>query len=204
MSLALIGRKIGTTMKFSENGRKIVELTAVLVSPNIVSQVKSKKKEGYDSIQIVSEECKENSLNRPQLNHLKKRGISAHRLIKEVRGSYDYIVGDKIDLTVFSKNEKINVTGTSKGKGFAGVIKRYNHSRGPMAHGSGYHRGVGSMGSIASNKVPKGKKLPGRMGSEKSTVRNIVVHEIISDKNIVLIRGSVPGPVNGILVLSKI
>lgn len=204
MGLALIGRKIGTTMKFSENGRKMIELTAILVLPNIVSQVKSKEKDGYDSLQLVSEECKDNSLNRPQLYHLKKRGISPHRLIKEVRGFYPYFPGDKIDFTIFSENEKINITGKSKGKGFAGVIKRYNHSRGPMAHGSGYHRGVGSMGSIASNKVPKGKKLPGRMGFEKSTVKNLVIQEIISEKNIILIRGSVPGPVNGVLVLSKI
>ncbi|HXN54395.1 MAG TPA: 50S ribosomal protein L3 [Mycoplasmatales bacterium] len=206
MNLALIGRKVGSTIDFHENGRKIIELTVISISPNIISQIKRKEREGYNSLQLASEDCKELSLNKSQILHLKKNGISPKKIIREVKISSDvinnYSIGDILDLmTIFSENDKVKVTGKSKGKGFSGVIKRHHHSRGPMAHGSGYHRGVGSMGSINSNKVPKGKKLPGRMGCARSTVRNITIHKI--DKNLITVRGSIPGPVNGIVLINK-
>jgi len=203
MALALMGKKIGMTQIFSPSGENMLPVTVVLVTPNVVSSVKNEQKDGYKSLQLAFEDCKEKSLNKSEIQHLAKNNISAKRYLREVRDVDGYSVGDIIDLSIFSEGEKVKVTGTSKGKGFAGVIKKYHFSRGPMGHGSGYHRGVGSMGSIAANRVFKGKKLPGRMGNEQRTVRNLSIYKILQDKNIILIKGCVPGPKDGLLMIKK-
>jgi large subunit ribosomal protein L3 len=203
MALALMGKKIGMTQIFSPNGEILLPVTVVLVTPNVVSSIKKEEKDGYNALQLAFEDCKEKSLNNSEIQHLAKNNISAKRYLREVRDVDGYSVGDIIDLSIFSEGEKVKVTGTSKGKGFAGVIKKYHFSRGPMGHGSGYHRGVGSMGSIAANRVFKGKKLPGRMGNEQRTVRNLSIYKILQDKNIILIKGCVPGPKDGLLMIKK-
>lgn len=203
MGSALMGKKIGMTSLFSLKGEYLVPVTVVLVTPNFVSLVKDETKNGFKKVQLAFEDCKVKNLNRSQVFHLSKNSISPKRYLREIKCSEKYSVGDKIDLNIFKEGEKVKITGTSKGKGFAGVIKRHHHSRGPMAHGSGYHRGVGSMGSIAANRVFKGKKLPGRMGNQKSTVINLEVYKILPEKNVILIKGSVPGPKNSLLIIKK-
>ncbi|WNE41771.1 MAG: 50S ribosomal protein L3 [Mycoplasmataceae bacterium] len=203
MALALMGKKIGMTQIFSPNGEFLLPVTVVLVTPNIVSSIKNEEKDGYKALQLAFEDCKEKSLNKSEIQHLAKNNISAKRYLREIRNMEGYSVGDIVDSSIFNEGDKVKVTGTSKGKGFAGVIKRYHFSRGPMGHGSGYHRGVGSMGSIAANRVFKGKKLPGRMGNEQRTVGNLTIYKILQDKNIILIKGCVPGPKDGLLIIKK-
>jgi len=203
MALALMGKKIGMTQIFSPNGEFLLPVTVVLVTPNIVSSIKNEEKDGYKALQLAFEDCKEKSLNKSEIQHLAKNNISAKRYLREIRNMDGYSVGDIVDSSIFNEGDKVKVTGTSKGKGFAGVIKRYHFSRGPMGHGSGYHRGVGSMGSIAANRVFKGKKLPGRMGNEQRTVGNLTIYKILQDKNIILIKGCVPGPKDGLLIIKK-
>jgi large subunit ribosomal protein L3 len=203
MTLALMGKKIGMTQIFSGSGDTFLPVTVILVTPNTVSAVMSEEKNGYQALQLAFEDCKDKSLNKSKKDYLAKNGISSKRYLKEMRNASGYFVGDILDLSIFEEGEKIKITGTSKGKGFSGVIKRHNQSTGPMAHGSGYHRGVGSMGSISANRVFKGKKLPGRMGNEKRTVLNLSIYKIIRDKNLILIKGCVPGPKGGLLILRK-
>lgn len=203
MALALMGKKIGMTQIFSASGDSLLPVTVVLVTPNTVSRVINQEKNGYQALQLAFEDCKEKSLNNSELVYLAQNGISAKRHLKEMRDATGYVAGDVLDVSIFTEGEKIKVTGTSKGKGFAGVIKKYHQATGPMAHGSGYHRGVGSMGSITANRVFKGKHLPGRMGNEQRTVLNLSIHKIIPEKNIILIKGCVPGPKDGLLILRK-
>lgn len=203
MALALMGKKIGMTQVFSPNGENLIPVTVISVTPNVVSCVKDEKKDGYKALQLAFEDCKAKSLTNPEIIHLAKNNISPKRYLREAKGAEGYSVGDVIDLSIFNEGEKVKVTGTSKGKGFAGVIKRFHQSRGPMGHGSGYHRGVGSMGPINGNKVPKGKKLPGRMGNDQRTIRNLTIYKIILDENILLIKGCVPGPKDGLLIIKK-
>ncbi len=203
MTLALMGRKIGMTHIFSQNGEVMFPVTVILATPNTVSAVLNKENNGYDALQIAFEDCKEGNLSRAELGHLAKSGIGPKRFICEFRTTSSYLVGENINLGIFQEGDKVKVTGTSKGKGFTGVIKRYHQSRGPMAHGSGYHRGVGSMGSIAPNRVFKGKKLPGRAGNQQRTVLGLSVHKVICDKNLILIKGCVPGHNSGLVLISK-
>jgi large subunit ribosomal protein L3 len=199
----------------SQNGI-YVPVTAVLVSPNTIVRVKAQKKNDCITIfvQLAFEECQTKSLNKPQLGHLKKKNISPHRYLREIRIEVQgettaqetmsqFAVGSQLDVSLFNEKDKIKVTGFSRGKGTTGVTKRYNKSRGPMSHGSGYHRGVGSLSSGRDlNRVLKGKKMPGRKGNEKVTLKNIVVEKIDAERKIIFLRGGIPGPRQGLLNLT--
>jgi large subunit ribosomal protein L3 len=164
----------------------------------VVTQKKDMDNDGYEAIQIGFEDKKEKNSSKPELGHAKKAGTVAKRYVKEIRGISlaDYEVGQELKADVFSEGEWVDVTGISKGKGFQGVIKRHGQSRGPMAHGSRYHRRPGSMGSIQANRVPKGKNLPGQMGGETVTIQNLQVVRVDAERNVLLIKGSIPGPRN--------
>ena len=191
----ILGRKIGMTQVFATNG-KLVPVTVVEVEPNIVSQIKTVEKDGYNAVQLAAVEKKEKHSNKPEMGHLKKANTTPKRFLKELRGVdvSAYSLGQEIKADVFSVGEVVDVTGTSKGKGTQGVIKRWNQSRGPMTHGSQYHRGVGSLGTLRPMRVLPGKKMAGRMGGEQVTVQNLEIVSIDLENNVILIKGNVPGP----------
>ena len=191
----ILGRKIGMTQVFGKNG-KLVPVTVVEVEPNVVSQIKTKANEGYDAIQLAAVSKKETRSNKPEMGHLKKANTTPKRFLKELRGVdvSAYSLGQEIKADIFSAGEVVDVTGTSKGKGTQGVIKRWNQSRGPMSHGSQYHRGVGSLGTLRPMRVLPGKKMAGRMGGEQVTVQNLEIVAIDLENNVILIKGNVPGP----------
>ena len=191
----ILGRKIGMTQVFAKNG-KLVPVTVIEVEPNIVSQIKTKENDGYDAIQLAAVEKKETRSNKPEMGHLKKANTTPKRFLRELRGVdvSAYSLGQEIKADVFSVGEVVDVTGTSKGKGTQGVIKRWNQSRGPMSHGSQYHRGVGSLGTLRPMRVLPGKKMAGRMGGEQVTVQNLEIVSIDLENNVILIKGNVPGP----------
>ena len=197
----IIGRKIGMTQIFDEKG-KVIPVTVIEAGPCIVAQVKSVETDGYNAIQLGFGDIKESKLNKPQKGHFAKAKLALKKHLREFRvDSLEGInVGDEIKVDTFAIGDKIDVQGTSKGKGFQGVIKRHGQSRGPMGHGSMYHRRPGSMGSTSTpGRVFKGKKLPGHMGVEKVTVQNLEVVKVDLDKNALLIKGSVPGNKGSIL-----
>ena len=198
----ILGRKIGMTQVFSKEG-KLIPVTVVEVEPNVVSQIKTIETDGYEAVQLAVVNAKEKNTNKPKMGHLKKAGVEPKRFLKEIRGVNvsDYSLGQKIDASVFAEGEMVDVQGISKGKGFQGVIKRYNQTRGPMGHGSQYHRGVGSMGTLLPMHVLKGKKLPGHMGHELVTVQNLEVIKIDLENNLILIKGNVPGPKKSLVVI---
>jgi large subunit ribosomal protein L3 len=184
---------------------KLVGVTPIEIKDNIISQVKTETKEGYNACQIAFGECKEKNLNRPQLGHLKKSQLSPYKYLREIYDMTGFEVGSVINCSLFQEGEKIKITGTSKGKGTAGVIKKYHFSRGRMSHGGGYpHRLIGSMGGGRGTNqgIPKGKKMPGRMGHEKVTQQS-VIEKIDLEKQIIYIRGGVPGPKKGLIILRK-
>ena len=201
----ILGRKKGMTEVFTTDG-KLIPVTVIEVEDNVVSQVKTKENDGYEAIQLATVEKKESRSNKPETGHLKKANTTPKRFLKEIRGVSvsDYALGDVLKADVFAAGEMVDVTGTSKGKGFQGVIKRHNQSRGPMSHGSQYHRGVGSMGSTSTpGRVFKGKKLPGHMGRVTITIQNLDVVKVDLDKNVILVKGSVPGPKGAILKIKS-
>ena len=191
----ILGRKIGMTQVFAKNG-KLVPVTVIEVEPNIVSQIKTKANDGYDAIQLAAVTKKETRSNKPEIGHLKKANTTPKRFLRELRGVdvSNYSLGQEIKADIFTEGEMVDVTGTSKGKGFQGVIKRHNQSRGPMGHGSQYHRGVGSLGTMLPMRVIPGKKMPGHMGAEQVTVQNLEVIQVDLENNCLLIKGNVPGP----------
>ena len=198
----ILGRKIGMTQVFSKSG-KLIPVTVIEVEPNVVTQIKTVDNDGYEAIQIASITAKEKNTNKAKMGHLKKAGCEPKRFLKEIRGVNinDYTLGQTIDASIFKEGEMVDVSGTSQGKGFQGVIKRYNQTRGPMGHGSQYHRGVGSMGTLLPMHVLKGKKLPGHMGHVLTTVQNLEVVKIDLENNIILIKGNVPGPKKSMVVI---
>ena len=198
----ILGRKIGMTSVFNKKG-KLIPVTVIEVTPNVVSQVKTKETDGYDAIQLAFGDKREKLANKPETGHLKKANTTPKRFLKELRGvlATDYSLGQEIKADIFTEGEMVDVTGTSKGKGTQGVIKRYNQTRGPMGHGSQYHRGVGSLGTMLPMRVLPGKKMPGRMGNEKVTVQNLEVISIDLENNVILIKGNVPGPKNSLVVI---
>jgi large subunit ribosomal protein L3 len=198
----ILGKKVGMTQLFREDGTAVT-VTVVEAGPCVVLQKKDETTDGYEAIQLGFKEKKEHRSNKPELGHAKKANAKAQSFIKEIRGMNpaEYELGTVVKADLFSEGELVDVTGTSKGKGFAGAIKRHNQSRGPMSHGSHYHRGPGSMGAIAPNRVFKGQTLPGRMGSERITTQNLQVVRVDSEKNLLLIKGNVPGPRNSYLVI---
>ena len=165
----------------------------------------TKENDGYDAIQLAAVEKKETRSNKPEMGHLKKANTTPKRFLKELRGVdvSAYSLGQEIKADIFSAGEVVDVTGTSKGKGTQGVIKRWNQSRGPMSHGSQYHRGVGSLGTLRPMRVLPGKKMAGRMGGEQVTVQNLEVVKIDLEKNVILIKGSVPGANKSFVVISN-
>ena len=201
MKKGLIGKKIGMTQIFNEEG-KVIPVTVIEAGPCVVSQVKTEETDGYNSIQLGFGAIKESKVNKPERGHFTKANIAPARYLREFRvdSIEDVKVGDELKADIFMAGDKIDIQGTSKGKGFQGVIKRHGQHRGPMGHGSMYHRRPGSMGSTSTpGRVFKGKKLPGHMGRVTVTIQNLDVVKVDMDKNVLLIKGSVPGPKGAIL-----
>lgn len=205
----ILGRKIGMTQVFATNG-KLVPVTVIEVEPNVVSQIKTKANDGYDAIQLAAVEKKTKKGNfsrgnKPETGHLKKANTTPKRFLRELRGVNvsEYSLGQVIKADIFSAGEMVDVTGTSKGKGTQGVIKRWNQSRGPMSHGSQYHRGVGSLGTMLPMRVLPGKKMPGHMGVEQVTVQNLEVIQIDLENNVILVKGNVPGPKKSLVLIKS-
>lgn len=203
MKKAILGRKLGMTQIFSEDG-KLIPVTVVEAGPCSVVQIKTVEKEGYDAIQVGFENIREKLVNKPKQGHFSKAGVSFKRFVREFRldDISEYALGQEIKADIFSAGEKIDVSGISKGKGFQGAIKRWNQHRGPMSHGSKFHRAPGSMGASSDpSRTFKNKKLPGHMGNVKSTVINLEVARVIPEKNLILIKGGIPGPNKGYVVI---
>jgi len=198
----ILGRKIGMTQVFARNG-KLTPVTVIEVEPNVVSQIKTVATDGYDAIQLAAVEKREKLANKPEMGHLKKANTTPKRFLKEIRGVdvSNYSLGQEIKADIFAEGEMVDVTGTSKGKGFQGVIKRHNQSRGPMGHGSQYHRGVGSMGTLLPMRVLPGKKMPGHMGVEQVTIQNLEIVQIDLENNVILVKGNVPGPKKSLVLI---
>ena len=200
----ILGRKIGMTSVFAKDG-KLIPVTVIEVEPNIVSQIKTKEKDGYEAIQLAAFDKREKLANKPEQGHLKKANTTPKRFLREIRGVdvTNYSLGSEVKADIFAEGEMVDVTGTSKGKGFQGVIKRWNQSRGPMGHGSQYHRGVGSLGTLLPMRVIPGKKMPGHMGSEQVTIQNLEVVQVDLENNVILIKGNVPGPKNSLVLIKS-
>lgn len=200
----ILGRKLGMTQVFDKSG-KLVPVTVVEVEPNVVTQIKTNDKEGYDAIQLASVTIKEKHATKSNICHTKKANTTPKRFLKEIRGVnvLDYTLGQVIDASLFEAGEMVDVMGISKGKGYQGVIKKNNQSRGPMAHGSKYHRGVGSLGTMLPKRVLKGKALPSHMGDEKTTIQNLEIIKIDMEEGCILIKGSVPGANNSLVVVTS-
>ena len=194
MKKAILGKKVGMTQIFDENGRAI-PVTVVEAGPCTVVQVKTKDADGYEAVQLGFGEVKENKVIRPMKGHFTKANVAPKKHLREFRLEEITVnVGDEVKADIFAAGETVDITGTSKGKGFQGVIKRHGQSRGPMGHGSMYHRRPGSMGPTSTpGRVFKGKKLPGHMGVETVTIQNLEVVRVDLDKNAILVKGSIPG-----------
>lgn len=194
MTKGILGRKIGMTQVFAENG-DLIPVTVVEAAANVVLQKKTADTDGYEAIQIGFDDKREKLSNKPEKGHVAKAETAPKRFVKELRGvELDaYEVGQEVKVDIFGNGDIVDVTGTSKGKGFQGAIKRHGQSRGPMTHGSRYHRRPGSMGPVDPNRVFKGKLLPGRMGGEQITVQNLEIVKVDAERNLLLIKGNVPG-----------
>jgi large subunit ribosomal protein L3 len=188
------------TQVFAENGT-LIPVTVVEAAQNVVLQKKSAESDGYEAIQVGFEDKRDKLSNKPEKGHVAKANTTPKRFIREFRGVdvTGYEVGQEVKVDIFAAGDVVDVTGISKGKGFQGVIKRHGQSRGPMAHGSRYHRRPGSMGPVAPNRVFKGKLLPGRMGGEQVTVQNLEIVKVDVERNLLLIKGNVPGPKKALL-----
>ena len=200
----ILGKKLGMTQIFTEEGI-VVPVTVVEAGPNVVTQVKTVEKDGYNAIQVGFEDAKEKSLNKPQKGHLAAANVLKKHL-KEFRvdAVEEFTVGQEIKADLFAAGEKIDVTGTSKGKGFQGPIKRHGQSRGPESHGSRYHRRPGSMGACSfPGRVFKNKKLAGHMGSVTVTVQNLEVVRVDAEKNLILVKGAIPGAKGSIVTIKE-
>jgi large subunit ribosomal protein L3 len=200
----ILGKKLGMTQLFTEEG-KVVPVTVIEAGPCVVVQKKTAETDGYNAIQLGFGEIREKLVNKPTKGHFGKGGVRPLRYVKEFRieNVDDYQLGQEITAEVFAAGESVDVIGTSKGKGFAGGIKRHGFHRGPMAHGSKYHRRPGSLGAKGPARVFKGRKLPGRMGGERVTVQNLEVIRVDKERNILLIKGAVPGPKQGLLIVKN-
>ena len=199
----ILGRKAGMTQVFTKEG-KLIPVTVVEVEPNVVMQVKTVEKDGYSAIQLGVFDKKEKNSSKPSIGHAKKANTTPKRFLKEIRdveGSYN--LGDTLSANIFEVGEVVDVTGTSKGKGFEGTIKRHNQSRGPMTHGSRYHRGPGSLGTMLPKRVLKGKNLPGHMGHETITIQNLEIIEANASENYILVSGNIPGAKNSLVLIKS-
>lgn len=200
----ILGKKLGMTQVFTPEGN-VIPVTVIEAGGNVVLQKKDLENDGYEAIQIGYSDKKESRTTKPEAGHAKKAGAAPKRYVREVRGVdlAGYEVGQEVKVDIFAEGEFVDVTGISKGKGFQGNIKRWGQSRGPMAHGSRYHRRPGSMGSIQANRVPKGKHLPGHMGSETVTIQNLEVVKVDVERNVLLVKGSIPGPKNSFVKIKE-
>ncbi len=199
----ILGRKVGMTQVFTKEG-KLIPVTVVEVEPNVVMQVKTLETDGYSAIQLGVFDKKEKNSSKPSVGHAKKANTTPKRFLKEIRDvDASYNLGDKIGADVFEAGDIVDVTGTSKGKGFEGTIKRHNQSRGPMTHGSRYHRGPGSLGTMLPKRVLKGKNLPGHMGSETITIQNLEIIEVNASENYILVSGNIPGPKKSLVLIKS-
>lgn len=199
----IVGKKVGMTQIFTEAG-DVVPVTVIEAKPMVVVQKKTVETDGYNAIQVGFGEIKEKNINQPKKGHYAKAGVAYKRVLKEfaLEDVEAFELGQEISVAVFTAGDHIDATGISKGKGFSVTIKRHNQSRGPMSHGSHYHRAPGSMGSSSSpSRVFKGKKLPGQMGHVKVTVQNLEIVQVDEENNMLLVKGAVPGPKGGMLTL---
>ncbi|GAV32358.1 MAG: 50S ribosomal protein L3 [Anaerosomatales bacterium] len=205
MARAILGRKLGMTQVWGE-GDRLIPVTVIEAGPCVVTQVRTKDRDGYSAIQIGFGDIKESRVNKPMAGHFKKAGVAPKRHLAEVRldeaEAAQAKVGDTITVEAFEPGSRVHITGTSKGKGFQGVMKRHNFAGGPGGHGSHFHREPGSIGQCASpSRVLKGLGLPGHMGSETVTVRNLEVVKVDAEQNLLLVKGAVPGGKNGLLMI---
>ena len=200
----ILGKKIGMTEVFEKSG-KLVPVTVIEVEPNVVTQIKTKETDGYEAIQLAAVTTKEKLSNKARVGHLKKSNTAPKRFLKEMRGVNisDYTVGQEIKADLFETGEIVDVTGISKGKGYQGVIKKNNQSRGPMGHGSKYHRGVGSLGTMLPKRVLKGKALPSHMGQNQVTIQNLEIISVDAENNYILVKGSIPGAKKSLVIVKS-
>lgn len=191
---AILGKKVGMTQMFSPEG-KAVPVTVIEAGPCVVVQTKTTDNDGYEAIQVGFDEIKEMRANKPHKGHVAKASVKPVRYLREFRveNASEYQLGQELKADIFSVGDAVDVTGKSKGKGFQGPIKRHGQSRGPMAHGSKYHRRTGSLGAMGNNRVFIGHKLPGRMGGDKVTVQNLEVVKVDAERNLILVKGAIPG-----------
>ena len=198
----ILGRKIGMTQVFSKDG-KLVPVTVIEVEPNVVTQVKTIENDGYNAIQLATVTVKEKHSNKASMGHTKKANTAPKRFLKEIRGvdTNSYTLGQELTASLFEAGEVVDVTGISKGKGYQGVIKKNNQSRGPMGNGSKYHRGVGSLGTMLPKRVLKGKALPSHMGDVQTTIQNLEIIKVDMDENCILVKGSVPGAKKSLVLI---
>ncbi len=200
---SILGKKIGMTQIFDETGI-IVPVTVVEAGPMVITQLKTKENDGYQAVQVGYGEIREKLLNKPQKGHFAKAGVGLKRHVREFRTEdlTNYSLAQELNVEMFEAGDKVDVTGTSKGKGFQGPIKRHNLSRGFMTHGSRYHRGPGAMmGASDPSRVFKGKRLAGHMGAERVTIQNLEIVKVDAENNLLLIKGAIPGPKKGLVVV---
>ncbi|EIW16551.1 MULTISPECIES: 50S ribosomal protein L3 [Pelosinus] len=207
MAKGILGKKLGMTQIFTQDG-KLVPVTVIEAGNSVVLQNKTVENDGYNAVQLGFGTVKDKKVTSPMKGHFAKAGVKPVKLIKEIRltEASEYTIGQEIGVDIFTEGEIVDVTGTAKGKGFAGVIKRWNFRRGPMAHGSKSHREPGSMGprmSGGGGKVFKGKKLPGRMGNQKVTVQRLTVVRVDAERNLILIKGGIPGPKGSFMMIKN-
>lgn len=202
MTKGILGKKLGMTQIFAENG-DVIPVTVIQAEPNVVLQKKTVESDGYNAIQLGFMD--EKKATKPAEGHAKKANTTPKRFIKEIRDVNldEYEVGQEVKVDTFNEGDLVDVTGTSKGKGFQGAIKRHNQARGPMSHGSRYHRSPGSMGAAGNSRVFKGKKLPGRMGGDKVTLQNLEIVKIDAERNLILVKGNVPGAKKSFVVIKS-
>ena len=198
----ILGRKLGMTQVFTKSG-KVVPVTVIEIEPNVVTQIKTIENDGYEAIQLAAVSTREKLATKASVGITNKAKTTPKRFFKEIRGVdvNNYSLGQEVNASLFVEGEVVDVTGTSKGKGFQGVIKRHNQSRGPMGHGSHYHRGPGSMGTMRPMRVFKGKKLPGHMGTLTVTIQNLEIVSVDVENNIILVKGNVPGAKNSLFTI---
>ena len=205
MKKAILARKVGMTQIFNEEGA-LIPVTVLQAGPCVVTQVKTVENDGYSAVQVGFEDIREKRVNKPQKGHFDKAGVSCKRFVRELKleDAENYSVKDEIKADVFSAGDKVDATAISKGKGFQGAIKRLGQSRGPMAHGSKFHRHQGSNGACSSpSRVFKGKGMPGHMGCKKITIQNLEIVRVDAEKNLLLVKGAVPGPRKALVTIRE-
>ena len=203
MKKAILAKKVGMTQIFGENG-ELIPVTVLQAGPCVVTQVKTVENDGYDALQVGFEDIREKLINKPVKGMFDKAKVSYKRYVRELKLEGEYNVADEITVDIFEEGDKIDATAIAKGKGFQGAIKRHGQSRGPMTHGSKYHRHAGSNGSCSSpGRVFKGKKMPGHMGGKKVTTQNLLVVKVDPSKDLLLVKGAVPGPKKALVTIKE-